>query len=247
MPWLHVKGYITLGKLSMLKRIKALFLFGLFFTPLTFAQAKNIQLEYEVSRNGSAFATVTESYKQEGDQYRIVSTTKGDGIYALLGERVLTSEGSVTSSGLKPMHFEFTRGDDAKKSLSSTFDWASNRLDMVVKGETKTATLTPDAQDLASYPYQFMFAPPKGKQIVVMLTTGKKFKPYQYNINSQHTIIKVGNKEYETVHIVDAESNGKEKKELWLAKSLQYLPVKYLVVDKHGDALVQTLVKASIQ
>jgi len=118
---------------------------------------------------------------------------------------------------------------------------------MLVKGETKTAKLPAGAQDLASYPYQFMFTPPKGDQVKLALTTGKKLKHYTYNIKARDVEIEAGGKTYKTLHLVNAEVNGKKKKELWVAPSQHYVPVQYLVVDKHGEKLQQKLTKISIQ
>lgn len=224
------------------------FLSALLMTGIAFAQPKSIQLEYEVSRNGKNFGTVKESYIQEGKHYRIVSTTKGKGIYALLGERVLTSQGNVTTTGLQPTKFHLKRGDNKRKSLTANFDWGSNTLKMLVKGETRKATLIAGTQDLSSYVYQFMFTPPTGNQVKMAVTTGKKLKQYTYHVN--HNIaVQVAGKHYDTIHLVNAEVDGKKKKELWLAKvQADYcLPVKYLVVDKHGDKIEQTLTKVSIQ
>lgn len=218
------------------------------FTSIAFAQPKSIQLEYQVSRNGKAFGTVKESYIQEGQRYRILSTTKGEGIYALLGERILKSEGEIVASGLKPAKFQLKRGDNKRKSLEANFNWRSSTLSMLVKGETKTAKLSAGAQDLASYAYQFMFTPPKGDQVKMALTTGKKFKQYTYNV--KHDVaIKVAGIDHQAIHLVNAEQDGKKKKALWLAKwkGDYVIPVKYLVIDKHGDKLEQTLTKASIQ
>jgi len=236
----------------MLKLIKALFLsslllFNFVLAPVAFAQPKSIQLEYEVSRNGKAFGTVEESYTQEGNKYRIVSTTKGSGLYALLGERVLSSEGDVIADGLKPTKFELKRGDNPSKSLTAHFDWASNTLKMIEGDETKTAALVPGAQDLVSYPYQIMFTPPKGDDVKVNLTTGKDFSLYHYRIKSRDVEINANGKTYKTLHLVNAEVDGKKRKELWIAESLHFMPVKYLVVDKHGDKIEQLLTKISIK
>lgn len=232
----------------MLKLIKSLSILSLLFTSIAFAQPKSIQLEYEVSRNGKAFGTVKESYTQEGAKYHIISTTKGEGLYALLGERVLTSSGDVTANGLKPAKFQLKRGDNKRKSLAADFDWAGQTLNMLVKGEKRTAKLVAGTQDLASYAYQFMFAPPKGEQVKLSLTTGKKLKLYTYNIKPGVALSAAG-KSYKTMHLVNAKVDGKKKKELWLAKvKADYvIPVKYLVIDKHGDKLEQTLTKISIQ
>jgi len=191
---------------------------------------------------------VKETYIQEGDQYRIVSTTKGQGIYALLGERVLTSNGVVTAEGLKPNKFHLKRGDNARKSLTANFDWATNALNMLVKGETRTAKLAPGTQDLVSYAYQIMFTPPKVGQVKVALTTGKKLKKYTFNVEQGPTI-KAAGKNYETLHLARAKVDGKKKKELWIGKvTPEYsLPVKYMMVDKRGDKIEQVLTKLSIQ
>ncbi len=211
------------------------------------AQPTNISLEYEVTRNGKFFGVVKESYVQEGSKYRIHSTTKGKGIYALLGERVLTSKGEVTESGLKPSQFDLKRGDNERKSLSARFNWASETLEMLVKGKLKTAKLVVGTQDLSSYPYQFMFTPPKGEQVQVELTTGKKLKKYTYSIKSRDVELKLGDVTYQTLHLVNTEVDGKKKKEFWLGKSQHYIPVKYMVVDKHGDKIEQNITKIMIK
>lgn len=215
---------------------------------LAYAAPKSVQLEYEVSRNGTSFGKVKESYKQTGKQYQIHAVTKGEGLYALLGERVLTSKGEVAESGLVPSKFALQRGDNARKSLAADFDWQAEQLTMLVKGEKRKAKLKAGAQDLASYVYQFMFTPPKGEQVNVSLTTGKRFKHYTYLIKARDVLIKAANgKTYQTLHLVNAEKDGKKKKELWLAPAMHYLPVKYLVVDKHGDKLEQTLTHINIE
>lgn len=231
----------------MLKIMQYLTIALLLLAGAAIAQPTHIQLEYSVSRNGDDFGTVKEQYVQEGNQYRIESTTKGKGIYALLGERVLTSKGKVTSAGLVPDEFKLKRGDNKRKSLTANFDWVKKKLNMLVKGETRTADLKTGTVDLASYAYQFMFTPPKGKQVSMTLTSGKRLKQYDYNIVSTTEAIKTGAGDYQTTHLVSAKVDGKKKKELWLAGAQHYIPVKYVVVDKHGDKIEQTLTKISIQ
>jgi len=231
----------------MNKLIKATFLSTLLLAGAASAQPTNIQLEYDVKRNGKSFGTVKESYVQEGNQYHIQSETKGKGFYSLLGARVLSSDGTVTAKGLVPAQFQSKRGSSEKKTLTANFDWGNNQLNMLVKGETKTAKLMPSALDLASYPYQFMFTPPKGNQLKLALTTGKKLKQYTYDIVAHDAVVNVADESYKTLHLVNAEVDGKKKKELWLAPSAHYIPVKYLVVDKHGDKIEQTLTKISVK
>lgn len=216
------------------------------------AVPKNIQLEYDLKRNGQLFAKVVESYSQQGDQYKIQSVTKGVGVYALLGERILSSSGSVSKEGLKPKHFELHQGDNKKKSLITDFDWNKNTLNMQVKGTVKTATLQKGTQDLLSYAYQFMFAPPTkaraGDSVInATLTTGKKLSQYQYKVVARDLKINAAGKEFKTLHIANSPEAGDDKKQLWLAQDQFYLPVQYNLIDDDGANFEQTLTKIHVE
>jgi hypothetical protein len=224
--------------------ILPVFLFG---ANLATAFPKNIQLEYDVSRNGEQFAKVTESFTQTGKQYQIKSVTKGLGVYALMGERVLTSAGTVTKAGLKPSHFELQQGKKAKKALIADFNWDKSLLTMQVKGETRTEKLEPGTQDLASYVYQFMYSPP-GKEVVkVTLTTGKKLNHYQYKALARGAKLDAANKSFKTLHIANQAEADEEKKQLWLAEDQFYLPVRYSLIDENGDNFEQTLTSIHVE
>lgn len=222
-----------------------------FYAAIAQATPKNIQLEYDLKRDGKLFAKVVENYSQQGDQYKIESITKGVGVYALLGERKLLSNGSVTKEGLKPKHFELHQGDNKKKSLISDFDWDKNTLSMQVKGAVKTAVLEKGTQDLLSYAYQFMFAQPTkarvGETINVALTTGKKLNHYQYKIIARDLNLNAAGKDMKTIHIANTPEAGDDKKQLWLAEDQFYLPVQYNLTDEDGASFEQTLTKITVQ
>lgn len=221
-----------------------IFLFG---TNLVFALPKNIQLEYDVTREGKLFAKVVEQFSQNGKQYNIKSVTKGVGVYALMGERVLTSSGAVTKSGLKPNHFELHQGKSARKTLIADFNWAKNQLIMQVKGETRTAKLQQGTQDLVSYAYQFMYSPPTQDNIKVTLTTGKKLNQYQYKVLARGESLDAANKKFKTLHISNQASAGEDKKQLWLAEDQFYLPVRYSLTDEDGNSFEQTLTNIHVE
>ena len=207
------------------------------------ARPKNIHLVYEVIRNGQAFATITESYKQSGNEYHIVSITKGIGVYALLGERTLTSDGTVTAEGLKPAHFELHQGDNVKKWLSTDFDWANNRLNMTIKGSVKTVPLLAGTQDLASFPYHFMSMPldkiltEKKSQADVTLnvTTGKKVNIYVYKTIAQDTVLELAAGKFKTLQLTSAKDNATDdNKQIWLATDKYYLILRTTTHDENG-------------
>jgi hypothetical protein len=212
------------------------------------AMPKRIQAVYEVTKNSQPFAKVHEQFVVNGSTYKIESVTKGIGVYALFGERVLTSSGEVTAQGLKPAHFELRQGDNAKRALLTDFDWAKQNLRMTVKGKLKEAPLAAGTQDLASFAYQFMYlAKPLKGDITVMLTTGKKLNQYQYHINPESEMIATAGVQYKTLHLTPPAQDTEETKELWLAADYHYVPVKILMVDDNGQKLEQILTELHIE
>jgi hypothetical protein len=213
------------------------------------ALPKRIQANYEVTKNGQPFAQVQEQYVVTGNSYKIESTTKGLGVYALFGVRTLTSTGKLTKQGLKPDHFELHQGENPKKALFADFDWPNKTLHMLVKGNTQDAVLSPGTQDLGSFAYQFMFLPrPLKNTVSVTLTTGKKLNQYQYQIKPGQELLKVAGAQYKTVHLIPTNQSKDqiETRELWLASDYNYLLVRFLMVDEDGARLEQTLTELHV-
>jgi Protein of unknown function (DUF3108) len=237
-----------------LTKLMTLLLLPVFLLNANLAQAlandvlpKKIQLEYDVKRNGKLFARVKENFTQDGKQYRVESTTKGVGVYALFGARKLSSVGEVTKDGLKPKRFELRQGNSASKTLIADFDWAKSTLKMQVKGETKTEPLDAGTQDLSSYVYQFMYNPPASDDIKVTMTTGKKLNHYQYKVVDRNLKLQAAKTSYNTLHIANVQAAGDDKKQLWLAQDQYYLPVRYSLTDEDGANFEQTLTKINVE
>jgi hypothetical protein len=230
----------------MLKLVQFIILFFLSIN-LAVAYPKNIQLEYDVARNGKLFAKVKESFTQNGKTYSIKSVTKGIGIYALLGERKLTSTGAVTKEGLKPNHFELHQGKSEKKTLITDFNWAKSTLKMQVKGEIISEKLERGAQDLASYLYQFMFKPPSGEVVKVLMTTGKRLHLYEYKVIARGVKLDAVKTDYKVMQISNDAGINEDKKQLWLAEEQYYLPVRYKLTDEDGNSFEQTLTKIHVE
>jgi hypothetical protein len=231
----------------MFKYLKLVILFSFFHTCSAQALPKNVQLEYDVVRDGKLFARVKESFTQNGKEYQVQSITKGVGIYALMGERKLTSTGVVTKAGLKPNHFELHQGRNENKTLIADFDWAQNTLTMQKRDEIQTEKLTSGTQDLASYVYQFMFSPPVKDDISVIMTTGKRLEVYQYKVLERNTNLSVAETKYKTLQLSNEAAAGQDKKQLWLAQDHFYLPVRYQLTDDDGKTYEQTLTKIHVE
>ncbi|MCE9632756.1 MAG: DUF3108 domain-containing protein [Methylophilales bacterium] len=222
--------------------MKKLFLILLLASFSAYAAPKKITVTYDVTRKGQPFATVNETFTQDGKNYRVESVTSGIGVYALLGKRKLTSEGEVGASGLLPKHFEQQQGD--KKGASADFDWSTNTLTMNNKGKTSTAPLEPSTQDLASYAYQFMFRVPTGEEIALPITSGKKLRTYKYKIASQNEMVD----EVKTLHLVNTNKNDNgEEKELWLAMDGHFIPAKIVMFDDNGAKIEQVITSLTVE
>jgi len=216
-------------------------------TPAHAALPKRVTATYAVTKNGQPFANVREQFIVSGNQYQVESVTKGIGVYALFGERVLSSQGEVTAQGLKPSRFELRQGDNPKKALLAEFDWHKQQLRMTVKGKLKEAKLETGAQDLASFAYQFMYLPqPLKEHVSITLTTGKKLNQYHYSIKPEAESLEAAGVHYKTLHLSPAEQDDATK-ELWLATDYHHVPVRILFVDDNGQTLEQTLTELQIE
>lgn len=208
------------------------------------AAPKSVKLTYEVKRNGQRFGNVTETYSQTGKQYSLQSVTKGSGVYALLGERKLLSQGDVTNDGLRPKHFESLQSSNAKKTLINNFDWKARMLSMQVKGQAEQVALLPGTQDLLSVMYQFMFKPPTFGQLKLSITTGKRLKTHQYQVNAQSAKLITPAGEFKVVELT--EMDAADAKKIYLATEKFALPVK-IVVQDDGATIEQLLTQMTIE
>lgn len=212
--------------------------------PVAQAVPKSVKLTYEVKRNGKLFGHVTETFRQNGNQYQLQSVTKGIGVYALLGERKLLSQGDVTKEGLRPKHFESLQSNNAKKNLISDFDWKAKVLHMQVKGEKQQEALIAGTQDLLSVMYQFMYKPPKVGSLKLAVTTGKRLKTHQYQVTAQTAplVTEAGN--FKVLELVEADDA--DAKRIYLATDKQALPVKIVVKDD-GATIEQLITQITIE
>lgn len=224
---------------------KLVVLFGVLCVSLSFtafAAPKTVNAEYEVRQNGSPIAKVKESFTQTGDQYQITSVTKGIGIYALMGERKMTSQGTVTAKGLKPSVFEITQSSSAKKHMRDTFDWSNNTLTIEAKGETRQEALTPNMQDMLSAVYQLMWAQPKSGTLEMVLTNGKKLSQQHYQVTSKNPKLQTEAGNFDVIKMQQTDGD----KVFYLAKKTAYLPIKVVMQDD-GKTMEQVLQRISIK
>ncbi|HEY3326320.1 MAG TPA: DUF3108 domain-containing protein [Novimethylophilus sp.] len=225
-----------------------LLLSGLLASCVAIAAPQKVTAVYEATRDGKPFATVNETYRREGDHYRIESVTTGKGVYALFGKRRLTSEGEVNAEGLKPHRFEQQQGDNARKTVAAEFDWAAGKLTLSSKKKTTTVDLVAGTQDLASFTYQFMFQPPAGEEFTLPVTTGKRLRNYQYRVTVKDETLDGVLGGLKVVRLSNAVKDGDDdEKELWLATDKYFIPAKIVLRDENGMKIEQVLTSLSFE
>ena len=235
-------------RLLPFKKWLAVFLF--LFSTLAFSkELPNIlELKYELSQNGESLGTVIEKFMiDEAGNYRIESTTKGIGLYALFGDRVLISEGKISFEGLKPKRFEVRQGSNASKNAIVDFDWDNQILITRYKGSETKENIENKTQDLISYLYQFNYENFEEPTIEFAAATGKKYKKYQFKITDKKVALSSADMNFETYLVQSlAEKDGKPETQLWLNNKLYKLPVRIRYQEKNGATLEQNLIQANI-
>lgn len=197
---------------------------------------------YNLYKSGQQVGVVSETFSSKGKRYEILSETKAIGIFTLFakGNIKLISRGEVTKDGLRPLHFEHHRGDDPAKLIVADFDWQKRTLTMKYDGKTETAVLVPGTQDRISRMYQFMFAPPKGKELTFTMTNGRNLELYQYLLSDKAPLDTAAGK-FKTVHYAKQHKADEDGTELWLATDRHHFPVRILIVETEGGKLEQQL------
>lgn len=156
----------------------------LWVSPVLSAAPKQLTLKYDLLQQGITIGTVKDQLSVSGNRYQIASQAEGKGIYKLMGERSLLSEGLVVKNSLRPVRFESHQSKHPDKALISELDWSKNVLKMQIKDAQATDKLGKGTQDLLSVMYCWMWQPPKAKQLEFPVVNGKKI--------ASHTFVEIG-------------------------------------------------------
>ena len=210
------------------------------------APPNRVQVAYEVMREGTRLADIVDELQHGDGRYRFVETWKGRGIYALGGNIVRTSRGTLAAAGPRPD--EFTDERSGRATERAVFDWASGRLTMQRKGATQYAAIPPNAQDRLSFLLALSFARPlKGQIATYSVADGDSISSYAFEVLGIERI-KVPAGEFDAVKLVRRKDGPEDKRatEMWLAPALGFLPVRIVVVDRNGTRLDQQATRISI-
>lgn len=177
-------------------------------------------------------------WQREGTRYDAVWTVA----VPVLGTRWQRSEGAITSAGLAPERF----GEKARGERAAHFDAAGGRIRF--SANTPDAALQPGAQDRLSTTLQLgallAAAPeryPAGTQIAVQTAGAREAEAWIWAVQADETLQLAGQTLPSAKLLREPRREYDSRIELWLARTLDHLPVRLRVTQSNGDVIDQQL------
>ena len=190
---------------------------------------QQVEITYEVARNGTALAEVSQRLVHDGRSYRLTETWQGKGVFAMRGQTARSSQGAVAADGLRPQKFE-----DKRPGRDTQYD------------EFDPAARTLQRQDQLSFMWTLAFAPPRDL-VTASVADGKSVTSYTYKVAGRERV-KTPAGEFDALKLVKHKENPDDKAtEIWLAAKRNYLPVRILIVDKDGSKIDQVAVRITVK
>ncbi|RFC38511.1 MAG: Protein of unknown function (DUF3108) [Candidatus Nitrotoga sp. LAW] len=222
---------------------------ALFAAPLLPVQGTNINAHYDVLKGNVKVATITETFTRTQGGYRIESITKAIGLLAMFKAEIirLTSEGTLTAKGLRPLTYVQERKLDTERNTRADFDWKTKHITLTDRAGKRTLPLPTGTQDRLSAMYQFMFAPlQNATELNFNMTNGSKVDEYNYRITpDQSMTIPLGT--FKVLYVANPPQEGENRTEVWLATEHGNFPYKMTITDPDGDKLTQVLTQINFE
>jgi hypothetical protein len=191
------------------------------------APPQRVEIVYDLARNGTSMAEITERLEHDQRQYRVEESWKGKGIFALRGDAKRSSRGSIARDGLRPAEFEDRRA--GRDPVRAEFD-------------RKAPGPALEHQDRLSFIWNFVFFPPSG-EVTVRVADGKGVSTHVYRAAGKEKV-RVPAGEFDALKVV---RKGDRPTELWLATDRSNLPVKIVLTEKDGTRYEQSAVRIAAQ
>jgi hypothetical protein len=223
--------------------------FTLLATAVRAASPQQVDVVYDLYRNGHKLGQVSDSLVRSGGRYTLVSETRASGPLKMLwpGTIRLESRGMVTPQGLRPVQFQHARSDAPHKLATARLDWKRRSIAYQYKGESwQVNGLMAGAQDQLSQLYQFMFAPRLPADYSLQVVSGRDLNDYRYAKRDggaiQTPLGELGTQQYQRI----TQNPDEKEVTVWIAPARSNLPVQVRVIED-GVTLEQRLVSASIR
>jgi hypothetical protein len=245
--WIELAVCVTYGNVTM---IRILFLVAsLLAFPVQAATPRQMDVLYDLYRNGHKLGQVADTFTRSGTLYTLVSETRAIGPLKMFWPGIvrLTSVGQVTPRGLRPAQFRHARSAAPDKLATAHFDWERHNVSYQYKDESwQVSGLQEGAQDQLSQLYQFMFMPSLPGDYVQQVVSGRDLKEHRYTRSDggaiQTPLGELVTQQYQRV----TEQTNEKSVTVWISPGYDNLPVR-IRVSEDGVTFEQRLVRASVK
>jgi len=192
----------------------------------------NFEIQFDVTCEGTAVAEVVERLEISGNSYQMTETSKGKGMYALLGSAKRTSRGNITKEGtLQPLEFADER--TGRDTARAWFDWKARTITMQHSGHKGSEEMPPNSQDRLSFLLAVAIMPGRTKYMKLSIFDGKGQSRHEYDVGG-HERVRTPAGEFDAIKITRRTEPGqKDTAHLWVAADFG-LPVKLVHVERDG-------------
>jgi hypothetical protein len=192
----------------------------------------NFEIQFDVTCEGTAVGEVVERVEITGTAYQMTETSKGKGLYALLGSAKRTSRGNITKDGmLQPL--EFTDERTGRDTARAWFDHKAKTITMQYSGKKGSEDMPPNSQDRLSFLLQVTMMPGRAKYMKLSIFDGKGQSRHEYDVGARERV-KTPAGDFDAVKITRRTEPGhKDSAHLWVAADFG-LPVKLVHTERDG-------------
>ena len=182
----------------------------------------------------------------EDGYYTLTSTVRTTGLFQLLHpiKLVEISKGKISGGSLRPLQFS-TQLNEYPPAVS-IFDWEAGSYRWF-RGKTSfTQVLSKNSYDKIAYLYQLYLNPRTENYYSAEITLGRGLEHYDI-LNLGEEDIEIEGRTHRSIHLRRATASpAMEQIDIWLATSMNRLPLKMTYANQAGDQFEQLLAADSL-
>lgn len=207
-----------------------------------YALPRAFDADYTVAKGRMTLGNLHTSLKYNGNQYQYRKYTRATGFAAILTGMKITenSDGQFHKESIKPRNYLFNQSRRNKSRVEKT-RFTGNKAIGSYKGKPYTISISPNALDRGSVELALAhdLATNKSRLVYPVIEKGK-IKNLTFTKQGKEKI-KTPAGTFNTIKIRVVRNTNKRNTTLWLAKELDYMPVKIRHNEKGN--VVTTVIK----
>ena len=219
-----------------------IFTLALLSTQAAMALPKAFQADYSVSKGSMKLGNLRTSLKYSGNKYSYHKYTKATGFAALLTGIKITenTDGQFSGQQIQPKSYFYNQARRGKSKVDK-IQFSNNKAVGSYKKKPFNLAIPQDTQDKASMELLLARDLSLNKQRLrySIVTHGKKS---QYNFQKLgQEVLKTPAGTFNTIKVKVVRSGKKRETIFWMAKELDYMPVK--IRHREKDDVITTIIK----